>query len=120
MSTDGDEDSITLGSNWKVVILLIYLLYHLFIFFLSQCNFLTRGSYHWYSALSSWGIHLSQAFFIVHYHLKASVDLLPELLRLRLSQLEAELQEKTERLSKELSSVTHENADLRQKIQSNG
>ncbi|XP_050737581.1 dynamin-like 120 kDa protein, mitochondrial isoform X2 [Eriocheir sinensis] len=42
-----------------------------------------------------------------------------ELLRLRLSQLEAELQEKTERLSKELSSVTHENADLRQKIQSN-
>ncbi|KAG0710040.1 Dynamin-like protein, mitochondrial [Chionoecetes opilio] len=42
-----------------------------------------------------------------------------ELLRLRLSQLEAELQEKTESLTKELSSVARENADLKQKIQAN-
>lgn len=48
------------------------------------------------------------------------MDLLPELLRLRLSQLEAELQEKTETLTKELSGVTRENADLKQKIQANG
>ncbi|XP_045102855.1 dynamin-like 120 kDa protein, mitochondrial isoform X2 [Portunus trituberculatus] len=42
-----------------------------------------------------------------------------DLLRMRLSQLEAELQEKTDHFTKELASVVHENADLKQKIQSN-
>ncbi|MPC22210.1 Dynamin-like protein, mitochondrial [Portunus trituberculatus] len=52
-------------------------------------------------------------------HHKAGVALLPDLLRMRLSQLEAELQEKTDHFTKELASVVHENADLKQKIQSN-
>ncbi|XP_047490117.1 dynamin-like 120 kDa protein, mitochondrial isoform X1 [Penaeus chinensis] len=42
-----------------------------------------------------------------------------ELLRLRLSQIEAELQEKTESLTKELSNVTRENAELRGKVEAN-
>ncbi|XP_042226595.1 dynamin-like 120 kDa protein, mitochondrial isoform X2 [Homarus americanus] len=42
-----------------------------------------------------------------------------ELLRLRLSQIEVELQEKTENLTKELSNLTRENADLKQKIEAN-
>lgn len=45
---------------------------------------------------------------------------LAELLRLRLSQIEAELQEKTENLTKELSNVTRENAELRGKVEANG
>lgn len=45
---------------------------------------------------------------------------LAELLRLRLSQIEAELQEKTESLTKELSTVTRENAELRGKVEANG
>ncbi|XP_064117528.1 dynamin-like 120 kDa protein, mitochondrial isoform X2 [Macrobrachium nipponense] len=42
-----------------------------------------------------------------------------ELLRLRLSQVEAELKEKTERYNRELSSLTNENAALTGKIETN-
>lgn len=45
---------------------------------------------------------------------------LAELLRLRLSQVEAELQEKTENLTREVSNLTRENDDLKKKAQSNG
>ncbi|XP_069168690.1 dynamin-like GTPase OPA1, mitochondrial isoform X3 [Procambarus clarkii] len=42
-----------------------------------------------------------------------------ELLRLRLSQIEVELQEKTESLTNDLANLTRENADLRHKIETN-
>ncbi|XP_071543504.1 dynamin-like GTPase OPA1, mitochondrial isoform X2 [Panulirus ornatus] len=42
-----------------------------------------------------------------------------ELLRLRLSQIEVELQEKTESLTKEVDNLTRENADLKKKIEAN-
>lgn len=109
----------TFGNSKKVFFILLCLLFIIVILFLCQYSVFTGASLHWCSAIAA-GAPSSARFFIVHRHLKASVDLLPELLRLRLSQLEAELQEKTERLSKELSRVTHENADLKQKIQSNG
>ena len=48
------------------------------------------------------------------------VNLVAELLRLRLSQLEAELKEKTESYNRELTNLANENTGLMGKIETNG